>query len=1597
MNIILTQDQASLVDNQWKVSLPSTYINKKVILKYSSDINEIEISSTIKTSTDPMQIPGKVLGSYSFNNYLILFSKLGEKKDAIYGINFNKDPLTLVTFFKGNLNFKEDSKFEIIGVYENEAIQKIYWIDGINQPRCINIAEDLNKIRKGNVYQFDFLAYNNQILEVEVIKQYETGIFKAGTVQYVFNYYNKNGRQTNLLTTTPIQYVSNIDRGNEVDTPVNCSFKLICRNINTDFDYLRIYSIHRASQDTTPSVRIVTDIPTKYAISKDYSVKALEYVDNGIGGESFDYSALLFMNNLAIVPTTMDAKDNTLFLGNLEYISQYDVELKETIAASNLKLDSSIFQHSLLIQDSKKQYYPYTNQNQFSSNDILGFKGGEHYIFGLIVQDYTDRWTSVIPLGEPIINPLYPKVIENSSLETYDIYIVKAFLPPSFIKNLQTIVSSVGAYKAFKVVIATLNNAQQRVLCQGIVSQTVFDEAERCQGSIPYTKSSWFFRPMMLKNPKDYSEKLIHNISKNDGTIFEFRHYAELNDEELPYTYNVSDSDTNTIETKPTRYRVDSQILTLHSPDIEFNDSLRHILKDNPAYKFRIIGYTKIHSSYADSNIVAENLVGMTTNGETFANSINLDKKYNSYRQAVPAAGLSYYFGVQGPTYAKFFASSEQQGKRNSHIITTQEDKTGWAAIIQGSDYGTVETSLKDADSFYYKIYPWNRSTSLNAQTTPEKSEGENSSVVSDWMVPLEQKVISNVRCCGKTVLGERIWENTYKAQNLGNGISSIGVWDETDKLIKLKDTTCPIAIDITYQGAIDTVVTGLYNTELYKGTKDTGYKKINGLYSKCRDLIRMKYKSSAHAVLALNYNYYKDGEILRWQQWTLPLPTHDINNTLPTRTTIDRDNIPAWLDTQELDYINSTATPNYKTDLPQYPIMHAYNDSSFVSKYTEGGTLIISSKDSKASAFLQAVRTACNLLKGDVADVIILLKNPTASNRVSLARNLDYFKLHIDANSNFTSSYLEDNYIFMEEGKFKYYQAYDSRDGSKLRVINAQLQNIGSAADSNAQDNGNLVIQEPYVIQPEDDGIFYIAELYQDVSLDTSDYALQNYMWQAASKEISFDTRATVDLYGDTYFQRYDCLKTYAYTDQDPNQIVDIASFMVETKINIDGRWDRNRGSISNNNMHSENFNMINKAYTQKDILTSNVVDSTSPVRRYPNSITWTLTKVFGEDIDSWTKLTNTSMLNLDGDQGELQKIINYQNSLLFLQNTAIGFIKYNENIALQTSSGVPVELANSGKVEGTVYLNTEIGCQNKDTIVISKNALYFIDGTTSTIYQIKTPQEGANPTSLSDNSFVTFLRQQDLNKVKGFYNRNQQDIYFIFYDNIIYPCLTYNEQMQNFTSFYSYYPDFLHNIEDETYHIINEQNSASIWLQNRGHYNYFYCHNVENFPEQYSPFYITIVGNGEDQRADKIWNNLEFRADSWNQAGLLQSFNTFDQLRVWNEYQQGTTNLTRVGYQNSQAIQRSSINIPSSLKKKFRIWRANFPRAQYNPEIFINVKEKIIPDIPDRDGEMKILFNLSYSRDRIRNPWTYIQLGKWEANTLRTVLHDLVIYYYE
>ena len=427
-----------------------------------------------------------------------------------------------------------------------------------------------------------------------------------------------------------------------------------------------------------------------------------------------------------------------------------------------------------------------------------------------------------------------------------------------------------------------------------------------------------------------------------------------------------------------------------------------------------------------------------------------------------------------------------------------------------------------------------------------------------------------------------------------------------------------------------------------------------------------------------------------------------------------------------------------------------------------------------------------------------------------------------------------------------------------------------------------------------------------------------------------------------------------------------------------MDGRYDRNRGLLSNLNITDTNFNLINKAYTQNDYFVNTYINNSNlDVSEYPNTITWSLTKVYGEPIDNWTHLTNTSNLDLDGERGTLTKIVNFQDVILFFQTEGAGIIKYNENVALAATNELPVELANSGKVDGKLYLNRIIGCQNKDTIVVTKNALYFIDSNTNSIYQMTQAQSLANPESITENSFENFMKAQDISTAKGFYNKDKQEVYYIF-DNEKAPCIAYSENTKQFTSFYDYKPSFFECIGETAYHILNsELNTFSIWAQNKGYYNHFYG--------TYKPFYITVSANGEDGIVDKIWNNVEFRADTYD-VDELQSNITFDELNVWNEHQVGTAKLTLYG-------NNGSINSPSNLKKKFRIWRANIPRSQYmaipkfNKGINDTVNNSISFKSPDSGN----------GRNRIRNPWTYIQLKNSNPNAYKTILHDLMVYYFE
>ena len=476
-----------------------------------------------------------------------------------------------------------------------------------------------------------------------------------------------------------------------------------------------------------------------------------------------------------------------------------------------------------------------------------------------------------------------------------------------------------------------------------------------------------------------------------------------------------------------------------------------------------------------------------------------------------------------------------------------------------------------------------------------------------------------------------------------------------------------------------------------------------------------------------------------------------------------------------------------------------------------------------------------------------------------------------------------------------------------------------------------------------------WLAELCRTVSPDSkfggnNEYALTNNRWTVAGEALSILDSESVTiqyLQGDTYYQRYDCLKTYPYTFEDENNVTDVLSFYCETRVNIDGRYDRNRGNINSLALSPNNFNLLNPVYSQKNnYFNYFVLDSSLKINDFNNSLTWSKEKSLGEDIDQWTNITLASTLELDGDKGEITALKTFNNEIFCFQKQGISNILFNSRVQIPTSDGVPIEITNGLKVQGKRYLSS-IGCSNKWSIAESPIGLYFIDSNTDEIYLFN-----GQITSLSTQlGFSSYAKEHNhLNKwnpitfdnFRTHYDKSNRDVYFTDKNS----CLVYSESLGQFTSFMSYEETpYMFNIDNSFYAIKNNK----IWEQFAGDYNSFYGGT--------KPYSITVVSN-PDSFYDKIFNTVEFRADTWDNDKLLNS--TFDTLEVWNEYQHGKSNLTNI------------LGKPSPLKRKFRVWRANIPR------------------------------DISNNRDRIRNTWAYIKLEHSNPSNYKTEFHDLMVHYF-
>lgn len=1468
------------------------------------DSTLLSLTNERGTTETGITLQAYYVGHCIVGEYLVIFTA---EEDGglsyIYRIKKTNKGFEYVILFQGDLYLSPYNPIQTLGYYENSLIQKVYWVDGVNQPRMINIAKpelvipqdvlDMGSMNGVNLSvvdessplypylpmylesSFDFTRTIDLHESIYVNKIQGYGQFSPGVIQYAFSYYDKYGQESSIFFTTPLQYISPQNRGGSPDEKIANSFEITIMNPDTNFSNIRIYSIHRTSIDATPTVKIVGSVSTEIKDVDENGDRVVTFTDTGSLGDSIDPTQLLYVGGTSLIAGTISHKDGTLFLGNIKQENTVISDIKDSIK-DNWRMQG-YYQpvHSGI--PGNNTYYEY---NTSLTKYCAGFKVNEIYRIGVQVQDTYGKWSEPIYLTDTVLNYDYDSLVNGSRQHQYITLDIGSYL---YSKGVRRIRACVVFPKTF----------ERNIICQGILNPTVYSVLGRSSGST-YSQSSWFFRPST-------SGPLTNTDNINYGSSIQFQHnkpiiYGPNRGAEVQSSYSDTTIDSVLDVQDSDKYKsmffVDENIVTLHSPDLEFDTQLSNTTFDG--VKLNIIGYARLGAISGDISL-------QTSSPALSPYAGGFDHKFIGYQTSSNVlinGGL-----ISGLFYQDSYVNNDFKSNNNL---------TRWM------------------------LYPWQKSGSINNDSNRSDS-GAQSSILS-------KKKISNLKFFTNNSSLDTIFQYDITTPQLFS----------SNELSLLKLHPEYIGNDISYMGNIDTLISSneypLYNGGNFQ-SPITQFSAENSPI-KSSSPVRIKYKSTPHLVFSLSD---KKGKVR-------VLPRHQSIPPLNNNASM-----PEWAQSkpsQSLDY--DYIVEYYGNGITA--ILEVTDDNSVgnvIRGTNNGGSyLSIIEKNSKGQF------TSSTLTKTTTDNSIVLFKS-------GYTKLTQHYKVG-NIPEGVVESDFKDGYLYI--GEDKYYRVTFGKE--KNNVVFTLISKEEAYRSKSSSTYSDLSLQYDYFGRQGDTIPPYllIAELQRTNVKQrfggTSDEAIQSNLWFPAGSPTNLSPdRDEVNVlieYGDTWYSRYDCLKTYPFTQEDENQVIEIGSFMCETRVNIDGRYDRNRGQLSNLNMSPQNFNLFNEVYTQKDnFFNYRVLDEDYYKQNtFPNQITWSLQKTSASETDTWTDITLANILDMDGSKGDVTNIDSFNELLICFQEKAISQILFNSRVQIPTSEGVPIEISNGYKVEGSRFISDTIGCQDKFSVVSTPSGIFFIDNNTSTIWMFNGQLNNISDTLgmrqwLVDNHCETkwtpipkYNNKQ--NGIRTFYDSKNGDIYFspgiITSSNggiLEKAALCYSEKLGQFTSLMSYggvYALFQYN--DSVMSLYrNSTHNPVLWENFTGEYNKIYGN--------YRPFYFSFISN-QNPTYTKIFDTVEMRTDVYSDDGDLLNNLPFNYISVENEYQSGQSS----SYIKPLPIYKTNLDF----KKKFRVWRGLIPRNRG-------------------------------TRQRIRNPWTMITLG-WNPigqNILnnKVVLHDVSVKY--
>lgn len=369
----------------------------------------------------------------------------------------------------------------------------------------------------------------------------------------------------------------------------------------------------------------------------------------------------------------------------------------------------------------------------------------------------------------------------------------------------------------------------------------------------------------------------------------------------------------------------------------------------------------------------------------------------------------------------------------------------------------------------------------------------------------------------------------------------------------------------------------------------------------------------------------------------------------------------------------------------------------------------------------------------------------------------------------------------------------------------------------------------------------------------------------------------------GDTYINVFDCALNTQYFhiddyEADKNMKM-IHSFYVpvESTINLLMRNDEFRMSRDYNPYMQNDISVIGNVYSQnKPMYAYNDAYSTeSTIKKYVSKDLYSISnlqtdarimaseeKIDNEVSDAWTKFKIANFVDVDNQWGSVNNLVNFKNTLVYLQTDAVGTLVVNERSLISDNNPGALTLGTGDVLGRYDYITTKNGSRvdSLRSVTQSDSALYWYDHDRAEICAL---QDGL----------------QTLSKLKGVqsYLNDKHDT-FVSNPNYVYDkkyneslltldnkTLAFNEQVGVFTSFYTIKPDWYFEFSDRMYTFKDN----NLFKYNSGDTKQLY-----NVDQKWSKLQFVV---NADYIQTKTFDNVDYSGDfTWGNNLTNIVFNT-------------------------------------------------------------------------------------------------------------------------